>query len=215
MSQVQVHLGGEGRNELGSRSGHPGYQSGADPGVIEILLRRVQTDGWEVTGATQWCRIVKFRAEGPTPNEERNVLGLVLEAKRANAQILAFVWDSDGDALRPKTVAAAIEKAETDFPEVAIIGATAIPALEAWVLAMLGDQGTEALGKAAAQARLYGKGVANTQAMVRVSTDFVLERLPADAASLKAWLGVAGDVLPRRVREAHASDSPRELDPRP
>lgn len=35
MKERGVYLGGEGRNELGSRIGSPIYQSDAEPGVIE------------------------------------------------------------------------------------------------------------------------------------------------------------------------------------
>jgi hypothetical protein len=81
MSEVRVYLGGEGRNELGSRCGDPIYQDEGSLGVIETLLRRVQASGWAVIGAKKWCRIVKLRSKGPTPREERNVLGLIYEAK--------------------------------------------------------------------------------------------------------------------------------------
>ena len=38
--KVKVFLCGEGRNELGSRCGHPAYQTDAEPGVLHALLRR-------------------------------------------------------------------------------------------------------------------------------------------------------------------------------
>ena len=46
------------------------------------------------------------------------------------------------------------------FPNIAIVGGAAIPVLEGWVLAMLGEAGTERLGKAAAQSELVEKGIA-------------------------------------------------------
>ena len=122
MSLVRVYLGGEGRNELGSRSGHPSYQDDSSPGVIETLLRRVESTGWEVAGAMDWRRIVKLQSRGHTPNEDRNVLGLVLETKRAGARVLAFVRDSDGNAERTEIINDAIVKSKEKFPEVEVIG---------------------------------------------------------------------------------------------
>ena len=135
MSEVSVYLGGEGKNELGSRCGDPIYQDDSKPGVIEALLRGVQATGWTVIGAQKWCQIRKLRAKGPTPNDVRNVLGLVLEAKRAKAEVLAFVRDANGDPSRPQIIADAINEAKTKFPDVAVIGGAAIPVLEAWILA--------------------------------------------------------------------------------
>jgi hypothetical protein len=45
MSEVQVFLGGEGRNELGSWAGEPAYQHDDEPGVIKALLLRTQPEG--------------------------------------------------------------------------------------------------------------------------------------------------------------------------
>ncbi len=40
--KVRVFLSGEGSNELGSRFGHPSFQSDERPGVLHALLSRVQ-----------------------------------------------------------------------------------------------------------------------------------------------------------------------------
>jgi hypothetical protein len=114
MTKVGIFLGGEGSNELGSRSGDPIYQNSTVLGVVETLLRVVQPDGWEVTGATRWSKIRKLSATRPTPNEERNVLGLVYEAKRAHSQVVAFVRDADDDTERAKAIDEAVIKALED-----------------------------------------------------------------------------------------------------
>ena len=204
MSEVRVYLGGEGANELGSRCGDAIYQDAGDtsrPGVIETLLCRIQPNGWLVIGAMKWCHIRKLRSKGPTPNEERNVLGLVVEAKRAKAQVLAFVRDADNDKERPKVIAAAIDKAKLDFPDVDVIGGAAIPVLEGWILAMLGESKTETLSKAAAQTKLVERRILakDTLAMVRATSDFSISRLPEDANSLRVWLARARKVLPLLV----------------
>ena len=159
MSLLGVFLGGEGRNELGSRVGHPSYQSDDYPGVIEALLRRIRREGWAVIGAVQWCHITKLRARGPTPKEEQNVLGLVLEAKRADAEILAFIRDADADAERCGSIDVAMNRAEEMFSELHIIGGAAYPVLEAWLLAMMDHHRTEKLSKSDAQSKLIKEGI--------------------------------------------------------
>lgn len=202
MTEVKVYLGGEGANELGSRAGALAYQTGDNPGVVEALLRRVEPHGWSVIGAIPWRAIRKYRGKGPSPSEERNVLGLVEMANRADAAVVSFVRDSDNDPDRPKTVTSAIEKAAEIFPRVAVIGGSAIPVLEAWVLAMQGEHGTEELRKAAAQAKLRAKGIdKDTARMTQVVSDADLDRLPEDAASLRSWTSKARNVLPPLVRK--------------
>jgi hypothetical protein len=198
VSAAKVYLGGEGQNELGSRCGHPAYQSDDSPGVLEALLRRVRAHGWEVTGACKWCDIRKLRAKGPSPREEQSVLGLVLEAKRAGADILAFTRDADDDQDRPRIVREAIKKAQNEWPTVAIVGATAIPVLEGWILALLGERGTEKLGKTAAQKALVARGfpAKQTQPMVDAALAADLQAIPKDAESLHAWLERASEALP-------------------
>jgi hypothetical protein len=68
-----------------------------------------------VIGATKWTRITKLRAKGPTPREKQNVRGLVLEAKRAQAQVVAFIRDADDDTERERQISAAIERSQADF----------------------------------------------------------------------------------------------------
>lgn len=56
MTKLEVFLGGEGSNELGSRPRDPMYPS--TPGVVETLLRGVQRDGWEVNGTCKWSNML-------------------------------------------------------------------------------------------------------------------------------------------------------------
>jgi hypothetical protein len=193
---TSVFLGGEGPNELGTRCGHSAYQTGDSPGVIEALLMRIRPDGWTVVGACKWCRIVKLRARGPTPMDEQNVLRLAHEAARARADVLAFTRDEDDDEKRPRVIEEAVTVAGQRFPSVAIVGA-AVPVLEGWILALLGERGTEVLGKAAAQRRIVEKGVEekNTRAMVEVVAHADMQAIPKDAASLHGWLDRAKAAL--------------------
>jgi hypothetical protein len=197
VSEAQVFLAGEGPNELESWCGDPVYQNAEFPGVIETLLDRVQAQGWAVIGACKWCQIRKFRAKGPTPNESQNVLGLTYAAKRAGAKILVFVRDADDCKERPRQIELAIQTAEKTFPEVTIVGGTAVPVLEGWILAMLNERDTEDLGKKAAQTRLEVKGIPpkNTRAMIDIAAKVVPENLPADATSLCRWMARAKEIL--------------------
>jgi hypothetical protein len=202
VSPVGVHLAGEGPNELGTHARRPSYRD-ADPlpGVLEALLRRIQPEGWQVTGGTVWKHIRKFRARGPTPNEELNVLGVVEQASRTTARVVAFSRDSDGDAGRVADVENGIERAKGLFPDVEVIGGCATPLLEAWILALGGTTKTESMSKTRAQSTLGERGVADkdTGAMVDVVLQASLDRLPQDAKSLNQWLARARDVLPRVV----------------
>lgn len=202
MTVVRVFLGGEGRNELGGRAGHPVYAS-EEPVVIETLLRRCQPDGWQVCDSTPWCQITKFAAKGRTPDDERNVLGLVLMAKRAQSHVVAFVRDADADKDRPNVIDAAIRKAEETFPGIDVIGGTAVPVLEAWVLAIRGERGTEEMSKGEAKRRLDEMGVADTAAM-EAARGVVADKIPEDAKGLRHWLCKASDALPQRVNAARS-----------
>lgn len=202
MTEVKVYLGGEGPNELGNYEAKLLNPAGTYCGVIETLLRRVEPEGWAVTGTTQWKRIRKYQGTGASLNEERNVLGLVEMAHRADAAVVSFVRDADDDSERPRTIALAIEKAAEVFPKVAVIGGSAIPVLEGWILAMQGEHGTEKLRKAGAQRKLKDKGIdKDTSRMTQEVSVSDLARLPADATSLRSWISKARDVLSPLVRK--------------
>lgn len=197
MSEIRIYLGGEGVNELGSRAGHPAYQTDDKPGIIQALLLKVKADGWCVVGATTWSRIRKYRAKGSSLNEERNVLGLIEAAKRANADAVAFIRDADGDAKRSEVISNAIVKGGEIFPSLDIIGGTAIPVLEGWILAVRGVRGTEQMSKVKAQSLLVASGITQkeTSAMVEAIESMDPDMLPTDAVSLQSWLALAHDAL--------------------
>ena len=201
MSELGVYLGGEGANELGSYSGHPSYYDEARPGVIAALLRRVRPSGWRIVGATKWSTIRKLQAHGPSPNEVRNVRALILDAKEANADVLAFTRDSDGDPQRARELELAVSEHDAAGARPDLIGGVAIPVLEAWLLALDGELGTEQLSKGGAQARFeqkhaFAKVTEKVVAYVE-STD--LNDIPSDAVRLSIWLARARAVLPGDV----------------
>lgn len=195
MNQVRVFLAGEGRNELGGLAQEAPYAD-ETPGVIESLLRRVRKDGWVVAGAIRWKHIRKYRARGPAPTEEHNVLGVVYEAHRAKADVVAFIRDADNDPGRQATIDSAILKASREFA-LGIVGGTAVRAIEAWMLALLGIRKSEHLAKPTARAKLGERGVSHTAAMVEVVSKSDLARVPSDAKALRAWLRLADEILGR------------------
>lgn len=206
--KVSVFLCGEGRNELGSRCGHPVYQTDTEPGVLHALLRRVQATGWEVGGARDWTSIRKYKA-GSTHRDTHNVLGVALDAKEAGCDVLAFSRDVDNEPMRKEAVEEGIRLIPETFADApSVIGGVAVPTLEAWILALQGERHTEDLTTKRAALRLEERGVASKdgRAMVRVVEGADFDELPKDAASLIAWLARARSVLPSLVAE-------RERDP--
>jgi hypothetical protein len=203
MSALLVFLGGEGRNELGSWAGDPAHQSDDEPGVIKALLLRTRPDGWKILGAQVWKSIRKYTPHGSFPadlrrnirssHETQAVLGLVLDAKERGAQVVAFVRDQDDDPDRATIIAKAIDRARSHFSDIRVVGDTAVPVLEAWILALMGETGSEALGKAKAQRLLAARGVASTEKMVN---EVLANRpVPEDATHLHSWLAQANTAL--------------------
>lgn len=101
---LRIFLCGEGRTELGSRTGDPVHQSEDQPGVLESLLRNVSTASsrpddarrtgpdWHVAAACEW-RHVKQLQVGKGANDAKRVLKLAQKAKEANCDVLVFSRD--------------------------------------------------------------------------------------------------------------------------
>lgn len=191
MTGHRVFLGGEGPNELGGWANEPAHQRN-DRGAVEALLRSVPAKEWNVVGALRWKDIKKLRARGPTPNEGRNVLGLAEAALRDGATVLAFVRDSDGKTDRSAQVRNAAASVESDG-KLQVVGGTAEPVLEAWILAMLGVPNAESLSKSAAQRDLLARGVAGTDAMVHAIENCTA--IADGAPALSEWCEKAAKVL--------------------
>src|ERR1700760_4112469 len=111
---VKVFLGGEGKNDIGTRAQTPkDDQRDEQPGVIEVLLRKLRPAGWQVAGAMEWKSIRKYRAGAARQHADHadahNVHALVQRAYEEACEMLVFVRDVDGEQLR----AAAIRQALT------------------------------------------------------------------------------------------------------
>ena len=188
---------------MGSWAGDSAYQCDDEPGVIKALLLRTRPDGWRILGAQAWKRIRKYTDHGRIPkdtrrlirgsHEERAVLGLVLDAKERGAQVVAFVRDQDNDPDRVEIIARAVERARAQFPGIQVVGDSAVPVLEAWILALMGEPSSELLGKAKAQRLLADRGVTTTAQMVKEALPD--RSVPEDATHLRSWLTQAKAAL--------------------
>jgi hypothetical protein len=123
---------------------------------------------------------------------------LVNDAADAGCEVVAFSRDVDSDDEREDAIEEGIRRARelfADGPE--IIGGVAKPALEGWILALLGERGSERLSLKRATMALVKKRVPakDGPAMVRVVEREGLGAIPPDAASLRAWLENAEAVL--------------------
>lgn len=179
---MKIWLGGEGPTELGGWFSEPPYRDPAKIGVLEALLRRIRKDGWSIEGATRWTKIRKFKAGDHRSKEQRNVLGLVLQAKEAGCDAVAFTRDRDRDPEREASINEAISEAN-DAAEIEIIGGVAVEEIEGWILALKGQRKSEAHSDPKRE-------LTDTDREEFVDTiesaDF--SKIPDDACSLEAWL---------------------------
>jgi hypothetical protein len=202
---LKVFLGGEGNNDIGTRWYRP---MGDQPGVIEVLLRKVRATGWHVAGARSWQSIRKYRAGGALGKAQHadahNVLGLVLHAYEDACEMLAFVRDHDGDALRGHTIRDILDGiadfgfAEEYRYELAIVGGVPRPKLEGWMLCLLGVTGTDDMSRARVDRELAAAQVElkSTDQYVAVAEACVL---PTGDGSLRSWLARADATFRRLI----------------
>ena len=188
---VKVFLGGEGKNDIGTRSQTP---MGEQPGVVEVLLRRLRPHGWHVQGAIEWKAIRKYQAGAAKRRadhgDERNVRALVELAYEDACEMLVFVRDVDNEPLRETALRRVL--ADLDFSDrpytLAVAGGIAKPTLEAWLLHLRGVASTDALTRAGAERKLAELGIA-----LKASADYLAiaeacDSLPTGAGSLCEWL---------------------------
>lgn len=194
---IRIFLCGEGRTELGGRAGHPAYHDDAEPGVLVGLLRRVRADGWTIVGACNWSMLRKFRANASgarVPADARNVAIAALKAREAGADILVFSRDDDGDPDRQAAIARGKADASVNVPSIRVVGGLAVQCIEAWLLAFVGERGTEGLHRTRAKAQLEARAP-DTATKVAIIDAADLDALPEDARSLRAWLADAHTAL--------------------
>lgn len=193
-------MAGEGPNELGSWASNSPPEHDGFPGVIESLLHKVSSTGWQVGGAVLWKKIRKYRTKQPSMHEERNVMGAALEARKSGCKVLAFIRDRDG--AKNKDRQQAVERGiarirEERIGPVEVIGGMAIERLESWMCALLKKTGTEKMGLKQTNNFLEERGVHNkkTADYTEVVEHADLEGVSADAGSLRTWMDAARAAL--------------------
>ncbi|MBI5499289.1 MAG: hypothetical protein HY907_03535 [Deltaproteobacteria bacterium] len=193
---MKVLLAGEGATELGDWHKEPAWRtSPCAPGVVEALAREVSAGGWTVGNAVCWRSIRKYRSGEHRHAETRNVLGVVLAAREGGYGAVLFIRDRDGSAEREADVEAGIRLAgeSPDLENVGVAGGIATEAVEAWLLALLGQAGTERLPDP--KRELERRGLETCQSKVELIREHGIARVPNDAASLGRWLGRVREVL--------------------
>jgi hypothetical protein len=191
---IKVFLGGEGKNDIGTRSQDP---MGDEIGVVEALLRRVRADGWRVAGAISWQSIRKYRAGAARQRADHadahNVRALVQRAYEESCELLAFARDVDGEADRERAIRDALATIDVlGFAEeyryrLAIVGGVVKPKLEGWILCLRGVAGTDSMSRAAVDRALEAAGIElkSTAAYMEIAET---GELPTASCSLGDWL---------------------------
>jgi hypothetical protein len=191
---LKVFLGGEGKNDIGTRWHEP---MGEHAGVVEVLLRRVRATGWRVASARCWQHIRKYQTGAgrlrPNHEDAHNVLGLVLHAYEEACEMLAFVRDLDAEDQREREIQRVLDEiSEFGFAneyhyELAIVAGIAKPKLEGWILCLLGVAGTDAMTRARVDRELAATDIKakSTEHYVAVIESCAL---PSGDGSLPAWL---------------------------
>ena len=206
-------LGGEGPSEIGNRD----LPDGERVGAIEALLRKVRPDGWRVAGAVRWKHIRKFKVGAARGRDNHgdihSIAGLVNMAFEAGCPIVAFTRDVDAEAPRAGAIQRGIEHARAipHLQRTEVIGAAARPALEGWILALLGERDTEAMSRSRANARLVAHGhdpkQAETYVQIVETAAIDEKRLPPGCDGLRAWLVTAAEVLGQAIRDDDTASS--------
>jgi hypothetical protein len=185
----RVFMAGEWRNELGGWYDEPPYRDESFQGVIEALLRKAKSEGWEIVDALPWRKIRKLQVGGHASAETKNVMGVVLRAKEKSCHVVAFTRDQNGERERVRRINEGIDRSRSEFRDCpAIAGGAAVRKLESWVVALLGEAGSEELTRPEEFLELRGIGDKDTRAMVEAVAGSEMDGIPEDAASLRGWL---------------------------
>ena len=159
-------------------------------GIIEAILRKAVAIDFTVVDACVWKRIRKYKSGKHARPETRNVLGLALQAEEAGCDALVFVRDQDGDSDRQTDVEEGIRLAMDGAFSPAIVGGVAIQEIEAWVLALLGERGSERHSDAKAVLEKKRRITSPTEKVAAVETANPAS-IPEDARSLHNWMKMA------------------------
>ncbi len=195
---IRVLIAGEGANEIGHWARHaPDEERTTGVGVIEALLTKVRSGGWEVRAALQWKDIHKLRPSAAGDREERAVHILVMRARELGCNALIFLRDRDGprNLSRERAIQRAVREAEKR-PELAIASGVPVEMLESWLLALRGDPKSEDEQDPVLELhRRHKVAPKRTTAMIELVRHSRLLDAPDDAASFWRWIRRAATAL--------------------
>jgi hypothetical protein len=175
---IRVLVAGEGPHELGDWAKEPQYRpQHPRDGVLLALMRRIQPDGWTVGRAVVWRHIRRFRV-GERTGDDLNLRRLALDAREAECDVIVFSRDRDRDEARQRAIEGTLAAWPATDPRVG--GGLAVESMEGWIRALRGERGSEN--------HRWPKLPDGTTAFVALVESADLDRLPADAASLRLWL---------------------------
>jgi hypothetical protein len=184
---MRTLIAGEGLTELGDFVRTPSYRSNpVVPGVLQALMELAAPGRFQIVDGVVWKSIRKFKAGEHRAPETRNVMGLALEAKERNCVAVVFARDRDRDRPREADVERGIQRAVEVFG-VAVGGAVAVEALEAWLLALEGDSSAETYADPKAQLESAGAGSLDEKVDVVRSEGSRLREAGALSPSLATW----------------------------
>lgn len=188
---MKVFLSGEGPDDLGDwYRDRQNWHKPPEMGIIEALLRVVDGDRFTVVDARIWKRIKKFKSGKHRRPETRNVLGLMLEAEERGCDLLVFVRDQDGYEDREADINEGVRLAREGNFTPDVVGGVAVQEIEAWILALLGERGSEAHADAK-QELAERHRIVSLAEKVAVVEGADIHRVPMDAVSLRDWLNNA------------------------
>lgn len=184
---IHVLIVGEGANEIGGYDGWVTKGDTRSPGVIEAFLEKVSPGGYAIRGGFAWKDVRKLRAN-TRQGDEHTVRAFALAAEEHGCNALVFLRDRDDQPSRITKIETAVRQCEKR-PPVRIAGGVPILRLEAWLLALRAETGSEEDPNpmAALEAR-HAVPAKDTAAMVALVRNAKLRRLPSDAVSLRKWL---------------------------
>jgi len=195
-----VLLAGEGPTDIGDLAKEGPYRSDPpEPGVLQALVEKVAPGRLCFVDGVLWKTIIKYQAGQNRKREERNVWALALKASESKLHGVVFSRDRDRDDEQQKRIERGITDASQHF-KLPLVGVTAVEAIEAWLLALLGDQCAERHSDP--KVALSERGVTSVREKVEVvqSEANRIDRAEMCSRSLATWLG--------RLREVALTKEP-------
>jgi hypothetical protein len=197
---MRVLLAGEGKTELGEWAKEPPYrEQPGQKGVLVALIERVTDRAFTIVNGLPWAKIRKYRSGEHASPEQRNVLGLALQARSERCDAVVFSRDRDGSVERQRDLDEGVRRAREIFADLKLVGGITIENIEGWILVLLKVPG-ESLSSKRTKPELEARfGIVSLQAKVDVVASALLDNvLPG---SLTEWLGRARNAF--ALEESH------------